>query len=365
MSSLSAPRDVRERSERVGGRSNRIGVHFALILSSFLFALPFLWLLLTSFKEEGDITSNGIVWVPKVQDTKMREGRKVPLVSGNYDGRPFTGIVLEAKKDGSKRVQIEQPHELRGTTFVAPVEQLQPVKRVGIHWENYSAALNALPPESGHGLTFLSNTLIVVTMCVIGTVLSSALVAFAFARMRFPGRGLLFIVMLSTMMLPPAVTLLPTFLIFRSLGWVDTLLPLWVPAFLGSAFNVFLLRQFFLTVPVEFEDAAKIDGCGPLQTFWFVMVPQIKHALITVAVWTFIGAWGNFVGPLIYINSPEKMTLSYALQLFSGDKVGEPGVLMAFAVMVLLPVLLVYVAAQRYFVEGIRPFGRGEIGGQS
>jgi multiple sugar transport system permease protein len=161
------------------------------------------------------------------------------------------------------------------------------------------------------------------------------------------------------MMLPGAVTMLPTFLIFRGLGWIDTLYPLWVPAFFASAFNVFMLRQFFLGIPQELEDAAKIDGASHLRTFWTVMLPQIKPALTVVSIWTFMGAWNSFMGPLIYLNSPEKMPIAYALQLFSGDRAGEPGLMMAFATMTMIPVLALFAFAQRYFIEGVTLSGLG------
>lgn len=216
-----------------------------------------------------------------------------------------------------------------------------------------------LPVETSRGLVFLKNTLIIVILNVIGTLISSSIVAYAFARLRFPGKGALFLVLLSTMMLPAAVTLIPTFLIFRWLGWIDTLKPLWVPAFLGSAFNIFLLRQFFMSIPAELEDAAKIDGCTYLRTFWQVMLPQIKPALAVIAIWTFMAAWNNFMGPLIYINSPENMPISYAVQLFQSDRSGEPGLLMAFATMAMLPVLAVFFVAQKYFIEGVTLSGLG------
>jgi multiple sugar transport system permease protein len=219
--------------------------------------------------------------------------------------------------------------------------------------------LSYLPPETKGGLVYLRNTLLIVVLSVVGTVLSSSIVAYAFSRMRFPGRDAMFQVLLATMMLPGAVTLLPQFLIYRTFGWIDTLYPLWVPAFFASAFNVFLLRQFFMQIPMELEDASKIDGCSYLKTFWDIMLPQIKPALAVIAIWTFMGAWNNFMGPLIYINSPENMPLSYALQLFQGDRSGEPGLLMAFATLCMVPVLLLFFFAQRYFIEGVTLSGLG------
>ena len=185
------------------------------------------------------------------------------------------------------------------------------------------------------------------------------MVAYAFARINFPGREFMFKLVLSTMMLPGAVTLLPQFLIFRSLGWINTLLPIWVPTFFASAFNIFLLRQFFKSIPGELEDAAKIDGCNHPKILRLVMVPQIKPALAVIAVWTFMGAWNNFMGPLIYLSSPENMPLSYALQLFNGVRVGEPGLLMAFTTLTILPVLALFFFAQKYFVEGVTLSGLG------
>ena len=207
---------------------------------------------------------------------------------------------------------------------------------------------------------YLKNTLILVLLNVAGTLLSSSVVAYAFSRMQFPGRNVVFGILLSTMMLPGAVTLLPQFLIWRDLHAIDTLYPLWVTAFFGSAFNIFLLRQFFMQIPMELEDAAKIDGCTYIKTFWDIMLPQIKPALAVIAIWTFMAAWNNFMGPLIYINSPEHMPLSYGLQLFQGDRgADEPGLVMAFATMCMAPVLVLFFFCQRYFIEGVTLSGLG------
>ena len=226
-------------------------------------------------------------------------------------------------------------------------------------WRNYPDALQFLPPGSGYGLLNLGNTLIIATMSVLGTVLSSSFVAYGFARMRWPGKDWLFGVLLATMMLPDAVTMMPRFLIFRELHWIDTLLPLWVPSFFASAFSVFLLRQFFMGIPQELEDAAKIDGCGPFTTWWRVMMPLVKPALAAVTIMTFLGAWKDFLGPLIYISSPEKMPLSYVLQLYNAAHGGEPGLLMAATTLVVLPVIVLFFFTQRYFIEGVSFTGLG------
>ena len=226
-------------------------------------------------------------------------------------------------------------------------------------WRNYPDALKFLPPGSGYGLLNLGNTLVIAVMSVLGTVLSSSFVAYGFARMRWPGKDWLFGVLLATMMLPDAVTMMPRFLIFRQLHWIDTLLPLWVPSFFASAFSVFLLRQFFMGIPQELEDAAKIDGCGPFTTWWRVMMPLVKPALAAVTIMTFLGAWKDFLGPLIYISSPEKMPLSYVLQLYNAAHGGEPGLLMAATTLVVLPVIVLFFFTQRYFIEGVSFTGLG------
>jgi multiple sugar transport system permease protein len=226
-------------------------------------------------------------------------------------------------------------------------------------WSNYPRALSFLPPDSHDGLVMLSNTLIIAIMSVIGTVLSSSLVAYGFARVKWPGRDWVFGLVLATMMLPGAVTMMPQFLIFRQLHWIDTLFPLWVPSFFASAFNVFFLRQFFLGIPAELEDAARIDGCGYFRTWWNVMLPLVKPALAAVAITTFLGSWKDFMGPLIYISSPEKLTLAYGLQLYNSSHGGEPGYLMAATTMVIVPVMLLFFFTQRYFTQGIALSGFG------
>lgn len=216
-------------------------------------------------------------------------------------------------------------------------------------WENYAEALTALP----FGL-FLQNTLIVAVLCMIGQTFSAACVAFAFARLRFPHRDKLFLLVLSTMMLPPQVTMIPTFVLWTVPGWVDSLKPLIIPSFFGGgAFFIFLLRQFFLTVPTELEDAARLDGCGSWGIFRHVVLPLSRPALTTVALFSFIGHWNDFLGPLIYTQSLEKKTLAVGLTAFKTLHGTEYHLLMAASVVVLLPIIVIFFCAQRYFVEGV------------
>jgi multiple sugar transport system permease protein len=403
-------------SVKAKGLGKTIIMQATLLAGSVVFGLPFLFLLITSFKEDRDMSSkSGIIWVPKVTNTvpfmnpnpakkhfeteydgRVVEGliigeengqvkidifkpmairgvtflttrnklKEVPVEAKVYtakvDGKDVTGFEEESLADGSRVLQVTAPNEMKGKRVTLTQDQTEPVRHVGLRYQNYTEALDYLPPETLVGLVYLKNTLILVVMGVIGTLLSSSLVAYAFSRMQFPAKEKIFRILLATMMLPGAVTLLPQFLIFRSLGWIDTLYPLWVPAFFGgSAFNIFLLRQFFSQIPMELEDAAKVDGCTYLRTFWEIMIPQIKPALAVIAIWTFMGAWNNFMGPLIYVNSPENMPISYALALFKGDRANEPGLLMAFSTLTVVPVVALFAFAQKYFIEGVTLSGLG------
>lgn len=337
--------------------------HLALLAGSFLFLIPFAWLLSTSLKTDDEQAVFPPVWIPTQQQTidsaaaRRADGQPAGLSRFTPPGAsaPLTVVEIADLPSGEIRVKA-----LNGSSvFVAKRAELVKIRRVAPRWENYAEALEYLPADTNYGLVFLGNSLFLTIMTVIGTLLSSSLVAYSFARLRWPGKNLLFVVLLATMMVPGAVTMMPQFLIYRSLGWIDTLKPLWVPAFFGSAFNIFLLRQFFMSVPAELEDAAKIDGCGPFGIYWRVMLPLVKPALAAIAIMATLGAWNNFQGPLIYLSSPEKMPLAYALQLYQTQHSGEPGLLMAASTMVVLPIIVLFFFTQRYFIEGVSLTGLG------
>lgn len=339
------------------------GAHVTLMLGSLLFLVPFAWLISTSLKTDEEQAVFPPVWLPTQQIASSTltntSGTPAPISWYRKDSEEQVKVAeMEELPTGAIRVQtIDGPTP--GNQFETKRADLTKIRSFSPRWKNYSEALAFLPKETHFGLTFLGNTLYLTFLSVIGTLFASSLVAYSFARMTWPGKNLLFMVLLATMMIPGAVTMMPQFLIFRSLGWVDTLLPLWVPAFFGSAFNIFLLRQFFMSIPSELEDAAKIDGCGPFTTYWRIMLPQIKPALAAVSITGVMGAWNNFQGPLIYLSSPEKMTLAYALQLYQQDHGGEPGLLMAASTLVVLPIIVLFFFTQRYFIEGISLSGLG------
>jgi multiple sugar transport system permease protein len=204
---------------------------------------------------------------------------------------------------------------------------------------------------------YLVNTVVVTSSVLAGTLLSSSLVAYGFSRLRFRGRDTLFAVCLSTMMLPAQVTMVPLYILFARMGWIDTFLPLIVPAFFGTPFYIFLLRQFFLTIPREYDEAALLDGAGRFRIYWSIVLPLARPAMLTVAAFTFIGTWNDFFGPLIYINSPANATLTLGLNMLKSQIVGtgmtQWHLLMAAAVLVMLPNIIVFFFAQKYLVRGI------------
>jgi multiple sugar transport system permease protein len=209
-------------------------------------------------------------------------------------------------------------------------------------------------------LTYLSNTLLVALLSVIGTLTSSSLVAYGLSRIQWKGRGTLFNVTLATMMVPFPVLMVPLYGVFRSLGWIGTLMPLWVPMFFGGAFNIFLLRQFFLTIPGELSDAARIDGCSEFGIFWRVILPLARPALSVVALFTFLNAWNDFLGPLIFLTEPETFTMALGLQQYQSQLGGsEWHLLMGASALLVMPIIVLFFFAQKTFIQGISTTGMG------
>jgi multiple sugar transport system permease protein len=219
-------------------------------------------------------------------------------------------------------------------------------------WENYREALTYLPFGR-----YALNTLIISLGAIVGHVLSCTLVAYAFARLRAPGKNFMFLLVLSTLMLPYPVTMVPLFALFNQLGWINTFLPLIVPAFFGNAFYIFLLRQYFLTLPPELEDAARMDGANTLQVLWRVILPISTPALATVVIFTFQATWNDFLQPLIYLQDQSHYTLTLGLNFFRGSFQVNWAYLMAASLVVVLPVVIVFFLAQRLFIQGIAMTG--------
>jgi multiple sugar transport system permease protein len=263
--------------------------YLLLMLGAFFLLIPFTWMVSTSLKEPGDVLKFPPEWIP------------------------------------------------------------DPVR-----WSNY---VEALTQDYAPFHIFLYNTVIITFLSMIGQLLSASLVGFSFARLRWWGRDYLFLVVLATLMLPYQVTLVPVFVLMKNLGWVDTLLPLIVPYFFGGgAFYIFLFRQFMMTIPLELDDAAKIDGCGTLGLYARIILPLSRPVLATAAIFSFLAHWNDFLGPLIYLNSVNNYTLALGLRLlqgYGGYGVQRWHLLMAASLLVLMPVLVLFFLAQRYFIQGV------------
>jgi multiple sugar transport system permease protein len=217
-----------------------------------------------------------------------------------------------------------------------------------IAWENYPNALSRIP-----FLTFLRNSCITSFIPVIGAVLSASLVAYSFARIQWPGRDVWFMILIGSMMLPGQVTMIPVYVLYARLDWINTFLPLIVPWFFGGAFYVFMLRQFFIGIPMELSDAARIDGCSHLGIWWRIILPLSKPALATVAIFTFMFTWNDFMGPLLYLSKEHLYTLQVGLLYFRDQYQVAWQELMAASNVVLTPMLVIFFLGQRFFVEGV------------
>lgn len=384
-------------------------------VGALIFVIPLVWMIVTSLKTPDDIFTIPPKWIPisevslnyspqiraqksgKVVMTKGEEGVEI-LTVDNFSHSippvaklevknkqniekgqvlavmPSEGIVRVASTVGlkDKSVMLKVVDEKTGETIKAfnmPVgAQLlvkegekvrvgQKIAHIGPQWQNY---VRAWAPEALDETfnKYLLNTIIITVLGIIGVILSSTFVAYGFARFRFPGRDTLFLVMMSTMMIPMQVTMIPTFILFKYVGWIDTFLPLIVPTFFGGgAFNIFLMRQFFMTIPYELDDAAKIDGCNYFQIFYIILLPLVKPALATVAIFGFVYNWNDFLNPLIYLNSSSNYTLALGLQTFTTMYGTDYNLMMAASTIVLLPILIVFFFGQRYFIEGVATSG--------
>ncbi len=298
---------------------HRFSIYAMLALGSVTFLIPLLWMISTGLKPIDQTMSMPPRWLP---------------------------YRLYVEKDGA--LTEIKPSEVNNY----PADKI--VKKVSPRWNNFAAAIHAMK----HFPTYLKNTLILCVLTVVGTVLSSALAAYGFSRIDWPGRNKLFVLALATMMVPFPVTMVPVYCLYRWLGWIGTLKPLWVGSFFAGAFNVFLLRQFFMTIPKDLSEAARIDGCGEFRIFWQIILPLCKPALMVVALFQFMSTWNDFMGPLIYLTDEKDYTLALGLQAFQSQHGGtEWHYLMAASTLVALPIIVLFFFTQKSFIEGISMTG--------
>ncbi len=236
------------------------------------------------------------------------------------------------------------------TTSLKPESQVFTLNLIpdNFQWDNYTKIFDRIP-----FLSYLRNSTLISLVNIIGVVFSSSIVAYAFSFLEWPGRDKMFYVILGTMLLPLQVTMIPVFVIFKELGWLNTFKPLMIPAFFGGgAFNIFLMRQFFLSIPKSLIDAARIDGCSEFRIYATIVMPLTKPAIATVAILTFLFVWNDFLGPLIYLSDQVKGTLALGLAQFAGQQQPEWALLMAASILMMLPVVILFFLFQKYFIRG-------------
>ena len=315
-------------------------------------ALLSVWLMplgyagVTSLKTRSQVSDTPIL--PTEIATFEFEGRNLEVFEVPLDDGVRELALVTRGRESAEFVDPDDP-AAGLITWEGRWRTLEPVRSLSFAWENY--------PEAWDKINFprlLFWTSFYATITLLGAVISSAFVAYGFARFRFRGRGVLFMVLMATIILPPAVTQVPSYAFFTWIGWTGTWLPLIVPQFFGNAYNVFLLRQYFLTIPTEMEQAAAVDGAGPLKTFLYVILPQAVPALTAVSLFHFFFAWNDFFGPLIYLTSNRAIQpISVGLTFFSGVYDSEPQLIMAAAFITLAIPLVIFFFAQRVFIQGI------------
>jgi multiple sugar transport system permease protein len=276
----------------------------------------------------------------------VRQGQVV--LRGSARDVKSAGAAPTTRPGGVKKA-VAPWDESSNTLAIDPAEMTD---RLFLNSDNYKLALKRSPFGA-----FLVNTVVICLLAVAGTVLSCSLVAYGLACVEWRGRELLFWIMLSTMMLPAQVTMIPVFMTFKALGWINTILPLVAPAFLGNAFFIFLLRQFYRSVPKDLIEAARMDGCSELSIWAKIMVPLSRPALAVVALFTFINSWNDFLGPLIYLHRERKYTMSIGLAMFQGQYNGDWGQLMAMSLLMTLPIIVIFFFTQKTFIQGVKLSG--------
>ncbi|MCY4020949.1 MAG: carbohydrate ABC transporter permease [Chloroflexi bacterium] len=307
--------------------------------------LPLVYMLGTALKSKAQVRQSLLNPVPMTHVHVQVKGKREPLYQVDLDGRTVE-MALVKNAPGGKGLFVDpaDPEQV----FELPRKTQIPVRVLDIQFGNFQEALTIVPFDR-----YLANTLIVTFVGMAGMLFSSSLVAYGFSRFRAPGLNLLFLVLLSTIMLPRQVRLIPLYVIFQKIGWIDTLLPLIVPLFFANAFDVFLLRQFFMTISLEQDEAAQIDGANSLQRLIYVILPQSKAAVVTVAIFHFLYAWNDFYEPLIFLHSRHNWTMAVGLQQFHGLYAVNTHLIMAASAVMVLPPILLFFVSQRIFMQGV------------
>jgi multiple sugar transport system permease protein len=338
--------------------------HAAIILVSLFFAIPFVWMLLTALKSDQDVFHTPPRWLPYDNVRVEVNGEQLPLYRVQTETGERELALIKIVEGVGQFVDPAAPDQVLEYEIQQGKQKMAEASmEVSFRWRNFTDAMNrgSRPGVGASFWVYLRNSLIIAFFSIIGTLLSNAPVAYAFARIRFPGRDGLFVLVLTTMMLPFQVTMIPLYLLFNEyLHWGDTFLPLIVPTFFANAWDVFLLRQFFRTIPEEMCDAARVDGASEWQIFTRIVLPLSVPVLAAITVFTFLWAWNDFTGPLLFLHSARNFTMALGLQDFQSQHSMIWNQLMAASVMFTIPIIIAFFFAQKTFIQGIKLTGMKE-----
>ena len=325
---------------------NKAMTTIVLAIGAVVILLPLVFMFGTSFKNATQLKMYPPPILPFINTTAQVNGESYMLYEVTNENGEKQQMALVKKAPGGMGFFVDP--KTPDTQVKLKIKEQKQLQHLDFHWENYKNSLQSQP----FGIYFI-NTCIVTFVGMFGILVSSSMVAYGFSRFRSKTLSVLFIVLLSTMMLPEQVRLIPLYILFQKIGWIDSLLPLIVPAFFASAYDVFLLRQFFLTIPLEMDDAAKIDGANRLQSYMYVVLPQSIPALFSVCILHFIWAWNDFYEPLIFLHSQNKWTIAVGLQTFNALYTENTHLIMAASVVLVIPPILLFLLSQRIFVQGV------------
>jgi multiple sugar transport system permease protein len=338
--------------------------HILIIGVGLFFAVPFLWMVLTAFKSDQDVFHTPPRWLPYDNVRVEINGEQLPLYRVKTETGERELAMIQIIEGVGTFVDPARPEEILEFKLQQGAERIaEPIMHISFRWQNFPDAMSrgSRPTVGASFWRYLQNSLVIAFISIIGTLVSNTPVAYAFARIKFPGRDTLFIFVLATMMLPFQVTMIPIYLFFNDfLGWGDTFLPLLVPTFFANAYDVFLLRQFFRTIPEEMCDAARVDGASEWQIFTRIVLPLSVPVLAAVTVFTFLWAWNDFTGPLLFLNSPRNFTMALGLQDFRGQHTMVWNQMMAAATVFTIPIVIAFFFAQKTFIQGIKLTGSKE-----
>jgi multiple sugar transport system permease protein len=354
----------RDRLRRVRQALRSLFNHSIINFIGLFFIIPFIWMLLTSFKSDQDVFHTPPRWLP-YDNVRVQVGdEKLALYKVQTEAGERELALIKIVEGVGQFVDPEDPENVFEYEIQQGNEKIaEAILEVSFRWQNFQDAMSRGSRESvgaSFGIYF-RNSLVIAFFAIVGTLVSNTPVAYAFARLRFPGSNFLFILVLATMMLPFQVTMIPVYLLFNDyLHWGDTFLPLIVPTFFANAYDVFLLRQFFRTIPEEMCDAARVDGASEFQIFTQIVLPLSVPVLATITVFTFLWAWNDFTGPLLFLHSPRNFTMALGLQDFQGQHTMIWNQLMAASVVFTIPIIVAFFFAQKTFIQGIKLTGLKE-----